>query len=197
MDPLEQFHILAVDDEPNILSALRRTFAAPISGAQGKFKAVIDCFDNPFSALKLAEKTRYDVVISDYRMPDMNGVEFLLFFKAKQPDAVRLILSGYTDFRGLVEAINDAQIYRFVAKPWQDDEFKQTILQGLELRRLQLENARLASEVREERDKVARRDSLLRELELESPGITKVNWGPNGEVMLDDVGKLSAHTRTR
>lgn len=175
--------ILLVDDEPNILSALRRLFANPLPGGG---KLTVESFSSPREALgRAAEGAAFDAVISDYRMPEMNGVDFLNAFQAIQPNAVRLILSGYTDFEALLGAINQAHIYRFIAKPWHDAELRTALEQALAHHDLLLENQRLADEVRAQRGVISRQEMELRRLEAESPGITKVNWGPNGEVLLD------------
>ncbi len=175
---------MLVDDEPNILSALRRLFAAPLPGGG---KLLVESYASPREALKRArEETAFDAVISDYRMPEMNGVDFLNAFQAIQPNAARLILSGYTDLDALLGAINQAHIYRFIAKPWHDAELRAALEQALAHHHLLLENQRLADEVRAQRGVISRQEMALRRLEAESPGITKVNWGPNGEVLLDE-----------
>ncbi|QNM94803.1 response regulator [Chitinimonas koreensis] len=180
------YHILVVDDEPGILNAVRRSLNGLTDEAGERVPLSVDCFSDPVAALQSAEVKAYDAVISDYRMPDMTGVEFLLFFRAKQKDAVRIILSGFADMEGMIGAINEAQIFRFVAKPWHEGELRHALLQGLETRRLLMENRRLADLVRAQQAKVSHHEALLARLEAESPGITQVRWGPNGEVLLDD-----------
>lgn len=175
--------ILLVDDEANILNALRRLFAAPLPSGG---KLAVESFTAPREALKRAtEGIAFDAVITDYRMPEMNGVDFLNAFQSIQPNAVRLILSGYADFESLLGAINQAHIYRFIAKPWHDAELRTALEQALAHHDLLLENQRLADEVRAQRGVISRQELALRRLEAETPGITKVNWGPNGEVLLD------------
>jgi DNA-binding NtrC family response regulator len=179
------FYIMAVDDEQSILNALRRNLINLDDEAGQPIPIHLDCFNDPFAALQAADVKAYDAVISDYRMPGMNGVEFLMFFRNKQPDAVRIVLSGFADFEGLISAINDAQIFRYVSKPWHEAELKHALRQSLATRALTLENRRLADLVRAEQARVDRQASILRRLEEETPGITKVKWGPNGEVLLD------------
>ncbi|PHV11248.1 response regulator [Chitinimonas sp. BJB300] len=178
--------LLLLDDEPNILKSLRRTLSRLEDEKGEAIPLEIDCFEDPIAALKAAETKTYAAVISDYRMPQMNGVEFLLFFRTKQPDAVRIILSGFSDVSGMIAAINDAQIFRFLAKPWHEGELMYTLLQGFATRQLLLENRRLADIVRSERALISKHEALLAKLEAETPGITKVSWGPNGELLLDE-----------
>ena len=175
--------ILLVDYEANILNALRRLFAPPLPNGG---KLTVESFTSPCEALnRAAEGIAYDAVITDYRMPEMNGVDFLNAFQFLQPGAVRLILSGYADFESLLSAVNQAHIYRFIAKPWHDAELRAALEQALAHHDLLLANQRLADEVRAQRGVISRQELALRRIEAETPGITKVNWGPNGEVLLD------------
>ncbi|MHB9117429.1 MAG: response regulator [Burkholderiales bacterium] len=179
--------ILLVDDEQNVLNALRRTFSSHSdSGNEGQ-SFQIELFTSPLQALKRAENgTAFDLVLSDYRMPDMNGVDFLIAFKQLQPNAERLILSGYADLEALIGAINEAQIFRFIAKPWNHYELMSTVAQALEHHDLRLENQRLADQVRLQKGLISKQEMALRRLEEESPGITKVRWGEDGSVLMDE-----------
>jgi response regulator RpfG family c-di-GMP phosphodiesterase len=86
--------------------------------------------------------------ISDFRMPEMDGIEFLKGAKALQPDAARLILSGYADLNALLRAVNEVGIERFIGKPWNDYDLMSAIGQALAHRELLLENRELANLVR-------------------------------------------------
>ena len=178
--------ILLVDDDPNILNALRRALGTKVSDGCTTFEIDIELFNLPEAALSRAREMKFDLVMSDFRMPIMDGVSFLKSFRALQPDAARLILSGFTDQEGLVGAINDAQIYRFINKPWQQYELSVTIAQALAYNNLLQENQRMADVVRVQQGKLSLQEVELRRLEKENPGITQVNWGPNGEVLLDE-----------
>lgn len=127
--------ILLVDDEQNVLNALRREL-------QDKYD--VETFASPQEALARSRETEFDLVITDYLMPDMNGVQFLKQFGEIQPDAARLMLSGHADIQGLFSAINETHIYRFIAKPWEDAELKSAITQALNYRSILQENRRLA-----------------------------------------------------
>lgn len=128
--------ILLVDDEQNVLNALRRELA-------GTYE--VETFTSPQGALQRARETDFALVVSDYRMPDMDGVAFLEIFGQLQPDAVRLILSGQADIEALIKAINVTHIYRFLPKPWSEADLKVNILQGLVYREAILENRRIAA----------------------------------------------------
>lgn len=178
--------IILVDDEPNVLNALRRTLGTKVTDGRDTFEISVETFDQPEAALWRARDTKFDLVMSDFRMPGMDGVSFLKSFRTLQPNAARLILSGFTDLDGLIGAINDAQIYRFISKPWQYYDLSATIAQALAFQGLLLENQRLADLVRVQRGKLTHQEMELRRIEEETPGITHVKWGPDGSVLLDE-----------
>ena len=180
-------HVLIVDDDEAILKALRRVLTltpCPVGGEVRRLK--VDIFSSPEDALEQAQQTAYDLVISDYRMPGMSGVQFLKAFREIQPDAARLILSGYADLDGLIGAINEAGIIRFLSKPWNDYELVSSIGQALALRELMQENQRLADQARLAMGTLSAEEFERKRLEAEEPGITKVKWGPDGSVLLDE-----------
>lgn len=179
--------ILIVDDDESILKSLRRLLTmTPCTAGDVTFKLTVDIFSSPMDALEKAQGTPYDLVMSDYRMPVMNGVQFLKAFRAIQPDAARLILSGYADLNGLIDAINEAGISRFISKPWNDYELVSTLGQVLALRELTLENQRLADQARLSVGAISAEEIERKRLEAVEPGITRVNWGPDGSVLLDE-----------
>ena len=179
--------ILIVDDDESILKSLRRLLSmTPCTAGEDTYKLTVDIFSSPVLALEKARHTAYDLVLSDYRMPMMNGVQFLKAFREIQPDAARLILSGYADLNGLIGAINEAGINRFISKPWNDYELVSTLGQLLALRDLTLENQRLADQARLNMGVISAEDIERKRLEAAEPGITQVNWGPDGSVLLDD-----------
>lgn len=171
------YRIMLVDDEPNVLRALVRLLTGP--------RYAIETFDSAEAALQRAQAATFDLVLSDYRMPGMDGVAFLTRFRAIQPDTMRLILSGHTDWQALLAAINQAEIYRFLPKPWDGDDLKLTIERALEHRAMLLENRRLAEEVRRQQAQLSQQEAALRELERTNPELARVTWGEDGSVLLD------------
>jgi response regulator RpfG family c-di-GMP phosphodiesterase len=117
--------LLLVDDEPNVLHSLRREL-------RDQFE--LETFDNPVAALEHCRKTQFDLVIADYRMPQMDGLEFLKRFGQLQPDASRLLLSGEVDSEALIRLINETHIFRFIAKPWDRAQLVSFIQQSLAFR---------------------------------------------------------------
>ena len=163
--------ILLVDDEPNMLSALQRALrqSKPLTGAQ------IETFTNPFEALNRICVCEFDLVVSDFMMPEMSGGEFLQALKDVAPTTVRIMLSASTDFKTAMAAINDAHVFRFIPKPWQQAELEQNILQGLEERRRLLAEAAPAPSAQE---------LEARRLEDEEPGLLHVKRSDDGSIIL-------------
>ncbi len=170
--------ILLVDDEENILKALRRLLLA--------HDYEVECYIDPGEALRRCGVTTFDLVIADYRMPEMDGVAFLRAFREQQPAAMRIILSGYSDSAALLGAINEAQIFRFVSKPWNDEELLAVIEQALAYRALLLENERLADQVRRQQGIISRQEVALKRMEREHPALFHVKRDPDGAIVLDD-----------
>lgn len=164
--------IALIDDEPNILKALKRALSR-------HFTTVLT-FDNPERALEELSHTPIDLVISDYKMPQMTGVDFLTQLKQSHPDALRMILSGQADMQGVLDAINTVGIYRFLLKPWNDEELIITIQNALAYNKLKLENRELVRTVKEQSVIMNSQLSELKRLERESPGITQINLNEDG-----------------
>jgi len=127
--------LLFVDDEENILNSLKRLFRR--EGYN------ILTAKNATEALKLLEDNPVSLILSDQRMPGMSGVEFLKQVKEKYPDIIRMILTGYADINAAVEAINQGEVYRFITKPWNEEDLKATIHSALKHYELIVENRRL------------------------------------------------------
>jgi len=119
--------ILCVDDEQDVVDALYDTF-------MDQYNVITATSGN--EALALLADHDIALVISDQRMPEMSGVEFLSQARIRKPSAIRIMLSGYADMNAALDAINEAGIYKFLVKPWDDLELKQTIDKALEWRRM-------------------------------------------------------------
>ena len=177
--------IMLVDDERGILNAVRRMLEREAKTKLARFNVDVEIFESPFFALKRAGEVPFAVVISDYRMPTMNGVEFLTRIKALQPSAARLILSGDTDLSGLIAAINDAQIQCFLGKPWVDAELRAAIVQALEAHQPRHEHGEPADDARIRQVSLTAREKELKQFEERSPVLARVNWTPDGGVLID------------
>ncbi|HJW57600.1 MAG TPA: HD domain-containing phosphohydrolase [Burkholderiaceae bacterium] len=127
--------ILCVDDEPNILTALRRLFR-PLG-----YEILVA--EGGESGLQILESTPVDIVISDMRMPGMDGTQFLECVRIRWPDTIRLLLTGYADVRSILGAINRGEIYRYITKPWDDNDIVLVVRHALERKSLEAEKQRL------------------------------------------------------
>ncbi len=143
----EEVQILCVDDEENVLKALRRLF-------MDEDYEIIAATSGEAGLEELDANPAIQVVISDYRMPGMNGVDFLKEVYARKPETVRIVLSGYADTAAIVAAINEGQIYKFIPKPWNDDDLRITITKALELYFLQKENRALTKELQDSNEEL-------------------------------------------
>ncbi len=117
--------ILLVDDEQNVLNALKRAF--------------IDCdieiitTTSPVEALETIKKNdSISVIISDNLMPEMSGIEFLQKAKVIAPDTVRIMLTGYADLEAVIDAINKGEVFKFITKPWDDNELVDMVLSSID-----------------------------------------------------------------
>ncbi len=163
--------ILILDDEPSVLSALRRTLRAAFPPDD----VVIEAFDEPEAAVLRAGEQDFDVVISDYRMPGLNGADVLQLMKGLQPEAIRIVVSATTEILDVADAVNRAEVFRYLAKPWLQEELVATVREGF-ARRDRLAPRRPAP--------AQGQDDVLRRLEQDEPGITRVDWDEDGNIRL-------------
>lgn len=190
MGQSDRIKILFVDDERNVLRALERIF-----------------LDDPYEiltansgeeGLRILEDAGGDfqVIVSDYRMPVMNGVEFLKTVCERWPDTVRIVLSGYADAGAIVAAINEGQIYKFIPKPWNDEELRITIQNCLERYFLLQKNRELllelaaANTVLEQKVQERTEDLALRNKALEFSQ-TMLGDLPVGVIGIDENGLVA------
>ena len=138
--------LLFVDDETNILASLKRLFRpfgyrifTAESGAQG---------------LEIMAREAVDLVVSDMRMPEMNGAQFLEKVREKWPETVRILLTGYAEIGATIEAINKGQIYRYVSKPWEDNDLTLAIKHALQQKMLEQEKRRLEELTRRQNEEL-------------------------------------------
>ena len=132
--------ILIVDDEPNVLKAVVRLLR------HNRYEILT--VTSGAGALELMDKQPASLVISDQRMPEMSGVELLQVIKKRYPDTIRVILTGSTGIEHAIGAINRGEVYRYILKPWQDEDFRLTVRRALERYPMVVENKRLAREIK-------------------------------------------------
>ncbi|MEY2894179.1 MAG: hypothetical protein RJA98_4087 [Pseudomonadota bacterium] len=131
----DQLTVMCVDDEPNILAALKRTL-------RGRGYAVLTACSGA-EALETLAHVPVDLLISDMRMPGMDGTQLLEQVNARWPHTVRLLLTGHADMDATIGAINRGQIFRYIHKPWDEGDLLSAVAQGLERLALQRDKTRL------------------------------------------------------
>ena len=134
-----RYNMLIVDDEISNLQKLRRTFF-------GDFR-IFEALTGQ-DAIQLLREQDVDVIITDQRMPETTGVDVLRESLLLQPEAVRIILTGYTEIDYLMNAINEGQVHRYITKPWEPFSLKRTVMQDLELVHVKRENRLLQEQLR-------------------------------------------------
>jgi len=178
--------LLIVDDELSVLSALQRSLRRHFGTA-----LEVQVHSDPVRALALMRAQRFDLVLSDLRMPGMDGLAFLARAAQLQPDCVRLVLSGTGDFAAAQAAINELGVFRFLSKPWLDDALAEQIdaalVRALDQRRLRAAAQRALAVAVPAAEALSPQERERRRLEALEPGITEVRWGPAGEVLVSDL----------
>ena len=136
----EKYNILLVDDEEDNLALLYRTL-------RGSYN--LDKSTSPTKALDMLNDKQYHLVISDHKMPEMDGVEFLKKVLEKSPNTMRILLTAYSDANILIDAINYAKIYRYIKKPYNPDELQLIVSSALEYYQLKHDNDKLIDDLKE------------------------------------------------
>lgn len=158
-EPDKHYQILVVEEQ-NVFNAVARglTHHTPFHGMHAvlrheidlesrrdnaDYRFIVETSTSPHEAIKLAERISYDVVITDYHMPEVDGLHFLDRFREIQPHVPRLLLSGQNDLKMLIEAINRFDVYGFIGKQWSHHDLKNAVTQAISYRNLLLENHKL------------------------------------------------------
>ena len=148
--------LLCVDDELSILKSLQRLF----------INTEVDLLlaESGAKALKMMEENKIDVIISDMRMPNMTGAEFLSLAAKNQPDAYRILMTGYADLPSTVSAINLGKIHRYIQKPWDNQELINVVDEGLSTYRLLRQNKILTAKVAAQNKQLKKMNMSLEEM---------------------------------
>ncbi len=151
---MERF--LLVDDDPSITDVLRRVLES--------MGHPVILHNDPLAA---AQETEFDLVLTDFMMPNLNGIELLGVLKAKRPDAVRMLITAANDFKVAIDAVNRGEVFRIIGKPWQLQDLKFGIQQAVDYYRLVKENRRLANELAERNQRLASLNAVLEQQVVE------------------------------
>jgi len=150
---MNKHKILLVDDEKNILRSLTRLLT--------ETNHEVFAESNPEEALKLIEKKKFSLIISDQKMPEMTGTEMLKKAKEIQPDAIRIVLSGYAEVEIIISAINEGEIYKFITKPWSDENMLIEVKKALEYYDLKMEREELMQRIKQQNKELKKFNEML------------------------------------
>jgi response regulator RpfG family c-di-GMP phosphodiesterase len=131
--------ILYVDDEVDNLTVFKSTF---------RREYTIHLAESGAEGIEILKNNEIQIIISDQRMPEMTGTQFLESVKPVYPDCVSMILTGFSDVEAIIEAINKGKVYRYITKPWNKDELRQTINDAFESFELKVKNKNLIEELK-------------------------------------------------
>lgn len=162
----EKQTILCVDDEENVLHALRRLLRKEgyhlLTSSTGK------------EALEYLKENNVQVVICDQRMLHMSGIDFLSRVKELSPETIRIVLTGYTDIDSITEAINQGQIYKFLLKPWNDQNLKIEIKKAIDQYNLIQANKKLHQKILEQNEELITINENLEEMVKERTKVLEI-----------------------
>jgi len=133
-----KINILYVDDEVHNLHAFKATFRREYN---------VFIAESGIDALEIFKKESLDIILTDQRMPEMTGIEFLMEVQKINPEPMRILITGYSDINAVIDAINKGQVYRYLNKPWQEGELRATIESAYEVFRLRRENKELIAKL--------------------------------------------------
>ncbi|MCK4622767.1 MAG: Flp pilus assembly complex ATPase component TadA [Desulfuromonadales bacterium] len=149
------FTLLFVDDEPSVLKALQRIFI------DENYRILTT--DNPEQALAILAQDKIHLIISDHRMPGMTGAELLKQIKEKYPEVIRIMLTGFADIQSVMGAVNEGAVYKFITKPWNDEDLRLTVSLALQQYVLLQENKKLKQVTEKQQLKIRNYSSILGE----------------------------------
>jgi len=129
MSENEDYVVMVVDDEEMVTQSIKNFLTL-----ETDYEVLT--YTSPHEALDALGNKQVDVIISDYLMPELNGIDFFLKVKELQPQATRVLLTGYADKENAIKAINDVGLYQYIEKPWENEDLKLIIRNGIEKRML-------------------------------------------------------------
>lgn len=133
-----KINILYVDDEQNNLVSFKATF---------RMKYNIHTAISGDEAIKILKNNPIEIIITDQRMPNMTGVEFLQSILGDFPDPIRILLTGYADLNAVVDSINKGKIFHYLTKPWNEEELEMTIKRAYDVYSLKKEETELTEKL--------------------------------------------------
>ena len=164
--------ILLVDDEPNILNTLNRLLRA-------EDREILTVETAALAWEKLKSIDGADLVISDNRLPDISGIDFLVKVRHLYPDTIRILITGYPDLDSAIQAINKGQVYRYITKPWENEELKLIVKQGLDYYDMLRDNRALLRIARQQAD-------WLKNIQQKYPDVSQAEFSKSGLYIIEE-----------
>ena len=131
-------NVLYIDDEVDNLTSFKATFRRNFN---------ITTVESPDEALRILETDLFHVILSDQRMPKKTGIEFFESIQNSHPDPIRILITGYTDINAVIDAINRGQVYKYLTKPWNEEDVKIFVEKAFEVYMLRKENIDLTNKL--------------------------------------------------
>ena len=138
-------NVLYIDDEPHNLTSFKASFRRNFN---------IYTVEEAAEARKILESKEVHVILSDQRMPKMTGIEFFESILEDFPEPIRILVTGYTDINAVIDAINRGQVYKYLTKPWSEDDIRHAIEKAYEVYRLRKENEELTNKLLDANEKL-------------------------------------------
>lgn len=130
----DKINVLYVDDEVGNLTAFKAAFRRDFN---------VSIAESAAEGIKILNENDIEIILTDQRMPEMTGVEFLQSIIPNHPNPIRILITGYSDIDAVIEAVNKGQIYKYISKPWDNESLKNTINKAYEVYSLRRENEEL------------------------------------------------------
>ncbi|MBU0503801.1 MAG: response regulator [Candidatus Omnitrophota bacterium] len=169
---MDKHTILLVDDEKNILSSISRLL-------HSDDREIITAENSREALDKLKSIGPVDLVISDNRLPDFSGIDFLIKVKHLYPDTIRILITGYPDLESVIHAINKGQVYRFITKPWDNEEVKIIVKQALDFYDVLKDNRSLLRIARQQAE-------LLKSVKQKYPDISQAEFDKSSLYIIEE-----------
>lgn len=169
---MDKHTILLVDDEKNILNSMTRLL-------QSDDREIVTAENSHEALEKLKSIGGADLVISDNRLPDFSGIDFLIKVKQLYPDTIRILITGYPDLESVIHAINKGQVYRFITKPWDNEEIKIIVKQALDFYDVLRDNRSLLRIARQQAD-------LLKSVKQKYPDISQAEFDKSSLYIIEE-----------
>jgi response regulator RpfG family c-di-GMP phosphodiesterase len=141
----KKINVLYVDDEPNNITSFKAAF-----------RRVFNIFtaESAEEGRQILDQETIHVILSDQRMPKMTGIEFFQSILQSHPDPIRILITGYTDINAVIDAINVGQVYKYLSKPWNEEDVKNFIFKAYEVIELRQKNKELTEKLIEANEKL-------------------------------------------